>query len=348
MNGKDLERANEIRDRIRASHISVFDDTADADSPFYYASSEVEALLKSRLIGNQGLSQLENKSRGKFAKQLVAEALGYEAPASFKRVRPRLLHPGLDVAVQGSRNFQPVNEDIDASRRYVFVILDGDKYISDVRVVLGSDLASWDTTGKLTRKYQASRRSGTGSKLVSKKDTDRLTDLMRPSVGSRPASQLPTSAPIEGAVLPISELYSRLLPLVGKFFPFTGVNQERTRGDLIHNQVSVALGFFTAADSGQFPDVLAELLEVKLQLSPTVDLGMELPSSDDPLATTNFRLRAKDIRYAIFHGSKVKGGFEIDSLVVTTGQDFFSEYRKFEGQGLNSKLQVPLPKDWFS
>ena len=41
------------------------------------------------------------------------------------------------------------------------------------------------------------------------------------------------------------------------------------------------LGYSRYEDKGQFPDIRHQLLEVKLQTSPTIDLGLVLPSSTE-------------------------------------------------------------------
>jgi len=38
----------------------------------------------------------------------------------------------------------------------------------------------------------------------------------------------------------------------------------------------------------------------------------------------------------------------LDSLVVSTGKDFFTEFEKFGGKIVNAKLQIPLPRDFFA
>lgn len=344
---EDLSRAREIRARIQASGVSVFDDTVDAGSPYFYEPDEIRALLLDQLLGIDDLAGLKNRTRGKLAKQLVAKALGYPVPEAFKRVRPRLRHAGLDVAAQGTSNFQPVNEDVDASRRYVFLVLGESGSVIDIRVLLGPAVADMDTTGTVTMKFQAARRSGNrDSRLVSIVDTQHFLEVLAP-VADGGTARSPVLAPEPGSVLPIAEVYRRLHTLVGQTFRDPGANQERNRGAVIHTEACKALGCDGYADNGQFPDILSELVEIKLQLSPTVDLGIELPDAETPLASTDFMLNTCDVRYALFHGSLVGDSFTIDALVVSTGADFFNEYRQFGGLSSNKKLQIRLPACWW-
>ena len=68
--------------------------------------------------------------------------------------------------------------------------------------------------------------------------------------------------------------------------------------------------------------VLSQLVEVKLQLARTIDLGLELPNSDKPLASVNGAVAVRDCRYAIFYGDRDGSTFTITALVVVTGEDF--------------------------
>ena len=79
-------------------------------------------------------------------------------------------------------------------------------------------------------------------------------------------------------------------------------------------------------------------------MSPTVDLGVVSPDSTEEAAELDLGLRQCDTRYAIFFGERTsETTIRINGVVVTTGADFFSEFRKFEGRVVNRKLQIPLP-----
>jgi hypothetical protein len=250
-----------------------------------------------------------------------------------------------DVYVQQSRNLQVWNEEVDASRRYVIVILDGE-VIKDVKVVSGSDLAEFDRTGTVTSKFQAARHGGaTGSRLVSTVDTPRFIDRLAPT--DHGLTHSPVNQPEPGKILSIAAAYRLLMPMVGTSYPLVGAAQERRRGTLVHRDVCKRVCSGPFADHGQFPDVLSQLLEVKLQLSPTVDLGRELPSSDQPVSAANGVVSAQDVRYAVFYANASESEFTITGLVMVTGADFFSEFHQFGGKTSNRKLQLRLPPAWF-
>jgi hypothetical protein len=92
--------------------------------------------------------------------------------------------------------------------------------------------------------------------------------------------------------------------------------------------------------------VPSQLLELKLQTSATIDLGLFLPDQTDPMADMP-ALRHCDIRYAVFYGSLIAKGVLLQHVVLTTGEDFFQCFQRFEGKVLNKKLQIPLPHGFF-
>lgn len=345
--GNLLAEARAVRDGIAQLGVDLYSEAATADTRYFYTPEHLEALLREELVGRDDLAGLPVRTRAKVAKTLVCETLGYYAPLSFRKVAggPRLPHPAVDVYAQQASNLQIWNEEVDAERRYVILILN-EYQISDVRVVAGADLAQFDKTGKLTTKFQASRiDEWAGSKLVSMVDTDHFVDRLVPGVHASRNS--PVAQPEPGGVLTVGEVYERLLPMVGSTYEDPGIVQERNRGTVIHREACGRLGTSSFADNGQFPDILSQLVEVKLQLARTVDLGLELPSSDTPLASANGLLQVRDVRYAIFYATRTGARFTLDSLVLTTGADFFHEYRQFGGLTSNKKLQLRLPNSWF-
>jgi hypothetical protein len=159
---------------------------------------------------------------------------------------------------------------------------------------------------------------------------------------------LPTDRPTDGAVVSIRDAYEALLGIVGVRFADPGLTQERLRGEAIHRAACAALGFATYGDTGKFPDVLSQAIELKLQLARTVDLGLELPSSLTPIASLDGKLSASDVRYAIFYADRESpSSFIVTALVMASGAYFWEEFQQFGGRVSNSKLQLRLPTDFF-
>jgi hypothetical protein len=194
--------------------------------------------------------------------------------------------------------------------------------------VTGDVIAKLDKTGKLTTKYQASSRVPvTQSSLVSNADTPNVVKALT------------------GAMLPVQDLYTSLQTVVGTTIINPGIDQERNRGGALHEAVCKCLKK-SWSDCGQFPDVQDQLLEIKLQTAPTVDLGLVCPDSTEEIASLP-GFKHCDVRYAVIYGTMVPAGVRLDHLILSTGADFFTFFRRFEGNVQNAKIQIPLPARFF-
>jgi hypothetical protein len=160
----------------------------------------------------------------------------------------------------------------------------------------------------------------------------------------------PVLYPAADEILAIDTVFKKLTALVGRQFADAGADQERNRGAALHRLVCEALGYRSYQDDGQFPDIRHQLLEVKLQTSPTIDLGLVTPESVEPLDVPMIggqNIRHCDVRYGIFYGAVANGSVTLTHFFLTTGVAFFSRFPQFQGKVLNAKLQIPLPADFF-
>lgn len=341
-----LEDALAIRAAIAEHGFDIYRSLTDHPK-LVYARPELEALLSHELIGR--VFEGPNKARGKAVKQAVAAALGYPVPASLRRIKPRFPGQDLEVHTQQSRNLQIYNEEVSPTRRYVVVGLNSRSEVTAVRVIEGAGLEKLDTTGTLTSKFQAKRLAGrTGSRLVSQTDTPSFVAELSPAEELsadvlRPLA--PNESPKSGCVLSVAALHMKLLGLVGREFPYAP--SERQRGDELHRAACDVLGLGSHADTGRFPDIVCQALEVKLQLAGTIDLGLVSPDSEEPAVTLSPRLRHCDARYLVAYATRHEGIFRVDCVVTSTGAAFFDEFRRFGGLVENRKLQIPLPRDFY-
>jgi hypothetical protein len=335
---------------ISASGLSIYEHIEVGDPELWIPSPELEIILDESLRG-ASLAGLPLRTRSKVVKTKVCEALGYPVPASFKKTQPRFPGQFFDTYVQKSTNLQVWNEELSPIRRYVIIQVSGDDIITKVKVVTGDALALLDTTGTLTRKYQAGLITGKDSfELISAADTTNVLPLLAKENDFSVAEFSPVEAAAASAILPIDEVFNRLKPLVGQTFKDAGHDQERNRGAELHRLICEALGFKSYKDDGQFPDIRNQLIEVKLQTSPTIDLGLVRPDSTAPLDMVQIegkQLRHCDVRYALFYGKTDGGLVTLTHFYLTTGEDFFTRFTQFQGKVLNKKLQIPLPGNFF-
>lgn len=307
---------------------------------------ELEENLSNKLIG-ESLSGLPLRTRSKVLKVLVCRALNYDVPTSFLKTKPKFPCQQFDVYVQKSNNLQIWNDEISPERRYVLIKLNDEDIITKIKVIDGEDLKKLDTTGKLTTKYQARVPSDySGSHTTA--DSDELKCFLNEQSN---ISGSPMALPNKNTLLSIKSLYNRIKTLIGYEIKTTNLVQERTTADDAHQLVCKVLGYKLFEDDGQFPDIPNQLLEVKLQMSPTIDLGLHKPDSDE---STTFTLCGKKItismcRYLILTAHRVdEHTVKIDDLFIVAGDKFFSIFTLFGGKVQNAKLQIPLPGNFWN
>jgi len=347
--GKRRRDPKQYRANIRQSGLTIYDPIEIGDPQLWIPTPELESLLHKDLRG-KSLSGLPLRTRSKVVKQLVCEVLGYPVPTSFRRTQPRFPGQLFDTYVQKSNNLQIWNEQLSSTRRYVLIRVSSDGTVTRVKVVTGDTLSLLETTGTLTQKYQARCVPGDNEvELVVQVDTRLLQPFLSESVDLL-AVATPVSHPRVGELLPITALFDRMRGLVRVAFDDTGYDQERNRGATLHRLVCRSLGYAAYQDDGQFPDVRHQLLEVKLQTSSTIDLGLVRPDSTEPLDVPQIegkQIRHCDVRYAVFCGRTDGDRVTLTNLILTSGEAFFSRFPPFEGKVLNKKLQIHLPADFF-
>ena len=349
MAAKRSRQAKQYVESLRNSGLTIYDPIEVGDPNLWIPTMTLETLLDAELRGI-ALAGLPLRTRSKVVKEHVCRALGYPVPGSFKKSKPRFLGQLFDTYVQKSNNLQVWNEELSPTRRYVLIRVSEAGEITRVKVVSGDRLALLDTTGTLTQKYQARCIPGPlAAELVSVEDTSRLRLLVSEVVDLTTIGS-PANDPAGSELLTIHSLFHSLIELLGKSFTDRGHDQERNRGAELHRLVCQCLGYRSYQDDGQFPDVRHQLLEVKLQTSPTIDLGLVLPTSSEPLdipPIDETQVRHCDVRYAVFYATNAGGQVTLTNLFLTTGELFFSRFPQFQGKVLNKKLQIPLPGDFF-
>lgn len=336
---------------IRQSGISIYDSVDTSNPDMWIPTPVLEFLLNESLTGIT-LPNVPLRTRSKKVKEFICDSLGYPVPSSFRKTQPRFSNQNFDTYVQKSNNLQIWNEEIVIARRYVIVRLDDSSTITRVRVVTGEDLVRLDTTGTLTQKYQARLiPSDKDAELISPQDTASIYLLNR---GFDVVESLDNSSPLQSPcpeeLMPIRTFFDKLISLVGASFPDVGDDQERKRGESLHRLVCQALGYNIFEDDGQFPDLKHQVMEVKLQTSPTIDLGLVKPDSEDTVGNLTLgghQVRHCDVRYALFFAETDGREVSIRKVYLTTGEQFFTRFPQFQGNVVNKKLQLRLSDSFF-
>ncbi len=343
---------------IQNSGLTIYDPIELGNKSLWIPISKLETILNDGLYGFS-TSGLPNRTRSKVIKQQICELLGYPIPKSFKKTQPRFLGQNFDIYVQKSNNLQIWNEGISDDRRYVLIQISNKDQIQSVKVVTGHILAQLDKTGTLTQKYQARLNvSNEFSKLISPKDTENLRRALRSASivdnqihDKKEAYASSIKPPSAHDLIPIGLLFERLKPLIGHKFKDAGYDQERNRGAALHRLICEQLNYKQCPDDGRFPDIQHQLLEIKLQTSFTIDLGLIRPDDQNLLNLPSLNgvyLRHCDVRYALFYGATDGSEVVLTHFFLTTGEGFFNQFPQFQGNVINRKIQIPLPTDFFN
>lgn len=303
--------------------------------------------LNRGLLG-KSLSGLPLRTRSKVIKTMICEALEYDIPRNFIKTKPKFPCQNFDVYVLKSNNLQIWNDEISPERRYVLIALDENDIIKKIRIISGEELAILDTTGTLTIKYQARipdciiiHTTPDSSFLIFNESTNAFTNILSTS---------PIDNPSNDTFLSIESLYNKLSSLIGQRIYNQSLIQERTRADEAHKLACETLGYTTFRDDGQFPDIKNQLLEVKIQMSPTIDLGLHKPNEhlNVGIQFNNVEITTNMCRYLIIIAHREPDdSIIIDDLIITSGDNFFDIFTLFGGKVKNSKLQIPLPSNFF-
>lgn len=334
---------NDYANLIRQSGLSIYDSLPDE---LFIPNEDLEIILREGLKGFS-TEGLPIRTRSKVVKSKICEILGYPIPKTFLKTQPRFQGQNFDTYIQKSNNLQVWNEEISPSRRYVLIREENGK-LTNVVVLSGVQLVSYDTTGTLTQKFQAKLfPNENGGELYSKYDTEAIKNLVKNDYELPSCLNSPVYIPCIENLLSVHSLYEKLKVLVGFSFQNPGNDQERNRGAILQKEVCKVLGYSKYEDNGQFPDVVNQLLELKLQTSPTIDLGLVAPSSEEfcDFSLAGTKIRHSDIRYAVFDAEIKDSVVTIKGLYLSTGQDFFNHFQQFGGKIVNRKIQIPLPDD---
>lgn len=342
---KHWRKIMNYKNNIKTSAISIYDAIDPLNEMLYIPTNALQKMLADHLVGFS-LSGLALRTRSKIVKQEICKALGYPIPKSFRKTQPRFLGQNFDVYTQKSLNVQIWNEEVDANRRYVFLKIDDQDLITHVKIITGDELVQYDKTGTLTKKYQATMYK-LEDNYCSLTDSENVTDWIIENDNGL-ISDKPNDLPTQENLLPITEIFTRLRPLIGTSISYLGAIQERNRGAGLHELVCKNLGFTSYEDDGTYPDIKNQLLEIKLQTSPTIDLGLHSPTDQELILSVNNKaFYSSDIRYVIFDAVVINERVNLNKLYVVSGVEFITLFPLFKGRGTNSKIQLPLPSNFF-
>ncbi|KAF5036072.1 hypothetical protein DSECCO2_578890 [anaerobic digester metagenome] len=330
------------------------------------------------LIIPQNLSTVQ---KSQWVKIKIIELMGYKRPKGLrtkqaKKYKPKFINQLLDIFVQSSSNLQiwnyiPYDDNLIPAEwnssikfsdcRYIIVMHNKEGKIGKTFIKEGFELSKWDTTGTKTIKWQANAPNGlrSSSKLICG-SIDPIFDQIKniktlqekrgviKDLDKNPQNPLIKQSPNYNYLLTLNELCELISPLQNITFDNLGSGQERVIGQILEKKITEVLGYnyYTRTDTGSFPDLLNQLLEIKFQYSGTIDLGKSLPTDPKPIdfSWNDLGISNQEIRYCIFLTDLKDDQFITESILIVSGKEF-PNYCNICA-GTNFKIQLPIPKSY--
>ena len=197
--------------------------------------------------------------------------------------------------------------------------------------------------GVPTMKYQliispSSRAAITGSKdkLLYNSDTDVVSTLTSDQVNLSGKSI--GDAPEKDNLLSLKSIKDKVATqLIGMKLP---AKDTKTRGQMLEREVAKILGYSEEESLvGGYPDIPHQLLEIKVQDSPTVDLGKFSPSNAI-MVNEELQVTTEDVRYLIALANPVSG--IIEGLVITSGAELGDSFTFVNGTSFKCQRSIPM------
>lgn len=147
--------------------------------------------------------------------------------------------------------------------------------------------------------------------------------------------------PKYGEILTLKEIKRRVVnSLIG--IKIEG-NDTKSKGQFLERKIAMLLNYEKDCSLvGGYPDIPNQMLEIKVQDSPTVDFGKYSPSN--PVIIDNLLgLTAEDVRYII---ALTNGEGIIEGLIISPGRYLGDEFTFVSGTSY--KCQRSIPTSFFS
>lgn len=139
-------------------------------------------------------------------------------------------------------------------------------------------------------------------------------------------------------VLPIEVIDERITDkLIGEKLDISLSTKQR--GQQLERMVAYQLGYRNMQNGleGGYPDIRNQMLEVKVQDSPTIDLGKYSPQFDEQI-NDNFTTRT--IRYLIALTNAMDG--EIDGLIMCPGEELGKHFTYVAEKSFKCQRSIPM------
>jgi hypothetical protein len=146
--------------------------------------------------------------------------------------------------------------------------------------------------------------------------------------------------PVAGEVFSLEVLRDKLVPkLIGTRLD---MGTTKNRGQALEQLVALHLGYIitpVALLLGSYPDILNQVLEVKVQDSPTVDLGMSTPEYEETIPSC-LGASTRDVRYLIALTDRQTS--LITGLILCPGAKLGDHFTYAGAKSYKSQRSIPM------
>ena len=156
---------------------------------------------------------------------------------------------------------------------------------------------------------------------------------------SKPTNHI-SDTPVSGQIMSLDSIKEKVVhSLIGRKLI---VSDTKTKGQFLERVVANLLGYNTE-DSlvGGYPDIPNQLLEIKVQDSPTVDFGKYSPSNPITL-NESMRITTEDVRYLI---AMTSANGLIEGVILSAGMYLSDAFTIVSDT--NFKCQRSIPMSFF-
>lgn len=222
--------------------------------------------------------------------------------------------------------------------RLVFLKIDTQKSIIESIIILTPAYIEkrFGSFGKPTIKHQIiiseKKRKEIKGTILLGNDTDRMKNICRKTY-KQPTEKM-TEFPQETKPFEI-KLLSKLVAekILGTKLQSS---DTKNRGQILEKRVMILLGY-KGNLVGEYPDIPNQLLEVKVQDSPTIDLGKYSPEFEE---TVFSNITTKDIRYLIALTNSQTN--IIESVILVSGSNLCNIFSFVSDTSFKCQRSIPM------
>lgn len=198
--------------------------------------------------------------------------------------------------------------------------------------------------GVPTIKFQAIITTNTRDSIIASKTkslTITDTENIKPLLGiQRNGDMLSNIAdtPIAREILPIEEIANRTISnLLGQRLDAL---DTKSRGQALERKVGTLLGYSPNSSLvGSYPDIYNQALEVKVQDSPTIDLGKETPTNPS-VVFEDLPITTEDVRYLIALTNPQTS--VIEGVILVPGKELENIFTMVNGTSFKCQRSIPM------